>query len=401
MPRILILGKWPIDSSSGGVGEHIRNLIPHLIKNHSEHEIRFISFNECVEGQKDVPDNVRFLKAREIYYLLPFLALMRIALEVRKYRPDIIHIQGINISPYSLYSSFLAKGLPTIVTIHNLPSMETMAKGYSIKNRILSEINKLFERMMIRNASILISVTRRLKERIVEEYGNEIDSRIIVVPNGVDANEIHSLCKSFALDPRFIEEIHKKFVIFHAKSLNRFNGQEYLIRAMPLIIREIPNSCLILAGNGPLRAELENLSSLLGLREYVRFLGIVEHEAIPSLINLSDLIVIPSIKSPGFEEGSSIFILEAMTLGKPVIASSVGGLAETISHTKNGLLIESGNYAIIAAEVIRLHHNPSIAANLGRNAKEFVEKERSWNGIAQRTSAIYDKLNNQTESKSS
>jgi glycosyltransferase involved in cell wall biosynthesis len=154
-----------------------------------------------------------------------------------------------------------------------------------------------------------------------------------------------------------------KFVIVCPRRLVAKNGVEFLVRALPMVRKEVPVRAY-LAGDGPLRRHLESLAGALGVREDIEFMGSVENARMPGVYSSADLIVIPSLV-----EATSIAALEAMSCGRVVAASRVGGLPEIIDDSV-GLLFESGSPEAAAEAVLRA------ARDVDRDALGMAARER-------------------------
>ncbi len=169
-------------------------------------------------------------------------------------------------------------------------------------------------------------------------------------------------------------------IIFTARRLVKKNGVKYLIEALSYVLKE--KDChLLIAGDGPERAELESLGERLGVSEHVTFLGLVSHEQIPPYLALADIVVIPSII-----EASSLFMLEAMAMGKPVIATETGGIPEVMGPD-NGILVSPANAREIAEKILLLY-DPAVREKLGENAYRDA-MEFTWAKIAKKTEREY------------
>lgn len=329
------------------------------------------------------------IKAYKIYYLLPFLAIIKLAFEVRKIKPDIIHVQGSNVSPYLFYT-LLVRGYKKIITYHSYPSRERLAHGSLKINSLKYKLFRLLERFTFNKFDIIITVTQRLKNWLNDDFDSS-GNKIFTIPNGVDTSSFN-----YDIDNKNLRNklnlLKEEYLIFHAKSFVPNNGQEYLIKAMPKIVSANPNVKLILAGDGPMKSKLIELSKNLKIANNILFLGNIPHKEIPSIISASNVIIIPSVQINGFEEGSSIFSLEAMAMKKPIIASNIGGFRDSIIDGENGLLVPDKDSNAIAKNVLTLLQNPTLAEKLGENALVYVNKERTWSKIAQDTLDKYKLL---------
>jgi glycosyltransferase involved in cell wall biosynthesis len=170
--------------------------------------------------------------------------------------------------------------------------------------------------------------------------------------------------------------------IFTARRLVKKNGVEYLLKAMKLVLEEVECS-LTIAGDGPERMRMEKLSEKLGISEKVHFLGLVPHQDIPRHLARADLAVIPSIV-----EASSLFLLEAMAMGKPVIASRVGDIPQILNGA--GTLVEPMDERSLAREIVAVFKHGD-KRMIGRKALEEVKK-RSWRKVAKKIEEEYSRL---------
>ena len=390
--RIAILSKWPENElRGGGVSVHVTN----LVRNLGEIErlkIKVISFGTNDRRIKIGNSEIDMIRSNKFYYIFPPLALIRMAIKIKQFNPDIIHIQGSNISPYSLYGFLNPSKKSMVITVHNISSQELVAND-KIKNKsVLNRTIALFEKELIKRSDKIIVVGTRLGERIAKfPLKGNWRKKIIFIPNGVNLpKKLNKDELKIIRNGNGISD--DELIIFHAKSMDKFNGQEYLINAMPSIIRQIPKARLILAGDGPLLHELSNKNRKMGLENKISFLGKISHELTLIYLAISDAVVVPSIRIGEFEEGGSIFLLEAMASEKAVVATSVGGNIDSIKNGINGILIPDRDSERIAEGVINILQDPVKASSMGEMARNIVENERSWKNIAEKTAELYDKM---------
>lgn len=123
---------------------------------------------------------------------------------------------------------------------------------------------------------------------------------------------------------------------------------------------------LLVVGDGPLRGELENLASSLGIHDRVNFLGV--RTDIPSLMQSMDLFVLSSTS-----EGISLTLVEAMACELPVVATEVGGNPEVIVEGETGFLVPPQNSELMAERISQLLENPQLRQQLGKNGRKRAE----------------------------
>ncbi|MCC7176111.1 MAG: glycosyltransferase family 4 protein [Bryobacterales bacterium] len=162
-------------------------------------------------------------------------------------------------------------------------------------------------------------------------------------------------------------------------------GQEILLRAVPLVLRELPGCRLILAGDGPCRPGLERLASELGVADSVLFAGHVEDVA--SVYCALDAFVFPSLAEP---LGSSL--LAAMAYGLPPVGVARGAVPEIIQDGRNGLLASAPAPEEIAALAVRLLRDHDLAARLGAEARATIQQRFSADRMVEDTLRVYSQL---------
>ncbi len=147
--------------------------------------------------------------------------------------------------------------------------------------------------------------------------------------------------------------------------------------------RLVPDAVFVLVGDGPLREELEDRATRLGVEERVLFLG--WREDIPEVLACADLFVLPSLY-----EGLPLALLEAMAAGLPIVATAIGGTSEAVVDGVTGLLVPPGEPRSLAAAIRRALDDEGLARRLGAASRERVRREFSAAAMARRTVSIYE-----------
>jgi glycosyltransferase involved in cell wall biosynthesis len=170
-------------------------------------------------------------------------------------------------------------------------------------------------------------------------------------------------------------------VVLTVARLDEQKGQRYLLEAAA----QVPQARFVLAGDGPLRTSLEAQARSLGLEQRVKFLGY--RSDIPDLLAGCDVFVLPSLY-----EGLPLSILEAMSAGKPVIATQIGGTDEAVIPNETGLLIPPADPAALAAAIRKLLDDRPFARRLALAGQARVECEFSAATMVQRVTNVYTEL---------
>ncbi len=244
---------------------------------------------------------------------------------------DVIHCNFP--SPYlSAMFAFLSRvrRIPAILTWHNDLPRVTSAAG------VLVRIHDVFAPLYLSQYQRIIATTAAYARNspILQSHSE----KVVVISNGVDTSRFNP-----SVDGQSIRALHglsgKKVVLF-VGALTRwhaYKGLDNLIRAFEVASREIPDSHLIVVGGGELADYNKKLATDLGIERMVSFIGSVSEEMLPKYYAACDLFVLPSQDS---SEGYGLALLEAMSTGRPVIGSRVGGIVDVISDHKTGILVQ-------------------------------------------------------------
>ena len=190
------------------------------------------------------------------------------------------------------------------------------------------------------------------------------NSKLILIPCGVELID-----KAKVSLP---SDLEKKFIVGSVSRLTREKGQDYLIRSIPIVLKEIPNAYFIIAGDGPDRQYFENLIRDLGVYKNVRMPGFVEDKNY--YYSMFDVFVFPTVWDL---EGFGLVVPEAMMHRIPVIGSNQGPVPEIIDNNLNGIIVESKDETALANAIIKLGLDKNLRKKMGENGYK-------------KTSAIYD-----------
>jgi len=159
-------------------------------------------------------------------------------------------------------------------------------------------------------------------------------------------------------------------------------GQIMLLQAAKAILQEKPETRFVICGKGRLEDWLKEQARALGIESHITFTG--ECEDVRPLLASLEVFVLPSVA-----EGLGVAALEAMAMGKPVVASRVGGLAEVVEEGRTGLLVAAGQPEELAGAVIRLLKDASLRAAMGREARLRAENLFGREKMIQQTEEVY------------
>jgi glycosyltransferase involved in cell wall biosynthesis len=199
-----------------------------------------------------------------------------------------------------------------------------------------------------------------LKERIADK------KKIVKIYSGIDLEKFHPPTEKEKNNLRDKWNIGRNdAVIGFVSKLWDGKGHSTLIKAFKKVKNDISDARLVIVGEGYLENRLRNLSDRLGMASSVIFTGFQYN--VSEIIACFDIAVLPS-----FFEGMGRVLLEAMAMGKPVVASRVGGIPDLVEDGVNGLLITPGNIEELANSLKKLLRDKSLAANMGKEGINSV-----------------------------
>lgn len=233
-------------------------------------------------------------------------------------------------------------------------------------------------RQLLSSETNIICVSSHLRDVLIR-LGAAGD-RIEVIPTGVDTAALQA-----APAP-------DRAQILHVARLVEKKGTEYLIRALPEIIRRHPDTRLIVIGEGPLRPRLESLAATLNVRASVDFQGARPHREVLSTLRRSSLLVLPSVTaSSGDQEGLGQVLLEAGAVGRPTVATRHGGIPDAVVDGQTGLLVDERNPGQIADAVSHVLSSTATQRRLGLAARHHVVENFDATVQATRLAALYER----------
>jgi len=149
-----------------------------------------------------------------------------------------------------------------------------------------------------------------------------------------------------------------------------------LIAVFPRIKEAAPNARLLIVGDGPYRATLENLAHQAACGRDILFLGQKNQAELVYILSATDIFV-----NPSYSEGLPTSVMEAASVGVAVIATDVGGTGEIVRNYETGMVVKAGDIGQLEQKLRELVTNAELRKRLGANARMFVEQEFGWDKI--------------------
>jgi glycosyltransferase involved in cell wall biosynthesis len=365
----------------GGAERALVNLLPELIRNGHECDVAVLWPPYTLAAELRAKGVlVHRLEGGHRWNLLSGCwSLVKFA---RARRHDVIHVH----SYFPLLHAGLVRGLlpqaRVVATFHNLGF-----DAYPVRSHWRRFRRWLQSWVARKHVDAVIAVSGAVARHYVKHL--RLDT-VKVLPNpvlitGVDElpsrDQVQSLrCCRLIVAGRLVPE----------------KGHAHLLRALQELRERGVFPKLLIVGDGPLRERIESMVSDAGLHDQVDLVPAVPHEELLRLVRNADIMVVPST-----HEGWPLTPAEAMALGRPVIASDVGGISEMIEHEVSGLLVRPGDPSALAAAILRLAGDDRLRRDLGAAGQDRIKSCCLPSAIAERLLAIYRDLPQRTRASDS
>lgn len=323
----------------------------------------FFSKYQYIGGDGGILYNIK--RNKVIFFQLPlflisqFIAAFRI---VRKRHIHIIHANWMFPQGLTAYLLFLITRKPYIVTI----------RGADIYSISLS-LYRWLMRKVLHSAKKIVVTSQHLASDVEKIFGFS-QEKISVIPSGIDTT-------FFQYREGAVEKIKRKHhidnksILLFAGRLVPEKGVDFLLRSLEKLVRENPRVFLLLVGSGPMKNDLELLTKRLGINNFVSFVGNISQDEMVDYYSACDIFILPSRK-----EGTPSTLLEAMSVGKPVVVCNFSGAGEyggahlIVKNHTNGVVIQRDDVKGFCQAVGILLNSKNLRKKIGENAKKSVKR---------------------------
>lgn len=296
-------------------------------------------------------------------YALGFCRVLKL---IYGFKPDVLHIQGAFQPWFGFAAPFLAR-YPIVSTFHDIkPHLGEDSSWTKLHNWCARKFS-----------SQIIVHGEKLREQMIEEY-NLPSSKV----NAIHIGE-HEVAPFKEYEREDITE-DENMILFFGR-IYEYKGLEYLIKAEPLITREVPKARIVIAGTG------ENF------RQYEEMMGerrqnfVVHNYRIPykegaELFQRCSVVVLPYV-----DASQSGVVPTAYAFGKPVVVTNVGSVPEIVDDGKTGLVVPPRDSRALAQAIITLLKDNRLRKEMGENARKKLKEDFSWDRITEKTIRVYEK----------
>jgi glycosyltransferase involved in cell wall biosynthesis len=312
---------------------------------------------------------------------------------IRSFDPDIVHFHNISHFGYKLLYKVKKLGIPSIITVHDywaisvdknqpfarttriIPRSSLLNNLYSpiARSQVVARLNAFFS-----FPTKIVAVSQFVARCLVKFCPQ---SKVAVIHNGVDFEELEN-SKKILDDSDFPLVKGNRFILFTG-GFSKLKGFQEILKLAPLIRRKAPECTIAITGINFMGKIKQNK-----LYENIVILGELRRDIFLNYLRNSVCVLFPSI----WPEPCPISVLEAMALGKPVVAYAVGGIPELIKNAETGFLIRESDYISMAERVEYLLENPAEITAIGMKAKKDVARNFSANKMCLAYDELYNTL---------
>ncbi len=352
--------------TNGGAQEHLVGLVSRMDSSRYDVSIVALSPGSAVRKLQRAGFDVLVIDEPD-----DAIAVGALAAHLADVRPDVIHNH--------MHRAELV-GTRAAIALGEVGYRRPYVVATVHSSRIRSEEDRQMLRELTSHIDQLIAVSSMIERKLVEEGRTAAPVRRIY--NGVDLSRYDNQEACCTLPEEYGMEPGSEIVGVVAR-LEPEKGHPTLLEAWPLVLRAVPDTYLLIVGEGSRREALEAQARDLRVAHRVVFTG--RRDDVPAVTAALDVAVLPS-----YREAQGLSILEAMALSRPVVASNVGGIPEMITDGVTGLLVPPHDADALAAAIVRLLRDHPYADTLGRAGHDMVHDRFCIQLMVNAVEAIYD-----------
>jgi len=358
-----------------GISRHTVEISKCLIKR--GHDITVFAREVKLHPEDLKVNELRFVGSKRLLWIRNLVTVLKGFSMLRGF--DIIHSQYY---PVILCGSLkrLLQGTPHVFTFHGVTDVRFWR---SLKRRCDMLNAKLGIFLGLRGADRVIAVSEYLRRVLKNDFGAR---NIVVIPNGVDTEFYNPKVSGDEMRRKL--KLESSPTVLYVGRVVPHKGLQYLVRAAPLVLRELPETKFVITGEEKEDGqEIKKLVDKMGVGNSVTFTGYVPEEDLPRIYAACDVFC-----SPSLWEGFGMPFIEASACGKPCVGFRTRAVPEVIKDYSTGILVEPGNVKQLAEALSTILSDKGLAKRMGAKAAERVEKYYSWERIVDQLLEVYYSL---------
>ncbi len=338
------------------------------------------------------PFNRLLYKSSALAYTIPFYSFF-MSKKIKDFidKQDIshLHIHDIRIAQAAQWAN--EKNLPFVLDLHdNFPEiMKFYPHLQKFPGRYLINPDnwKRQEAKFVSDADRIITVSPQFKQDLIRRFPS-FDHKMVMVPNTI-SREFYTNAK---IEERILERFTSKFVLLYLGDTGLRRGLLTAIRAMPEILKTIPNAHLVIVGSNSSDPILKEACINLNLGNRVSFEGWQDPEIFPSYIEMSSICLSPLDRNAQHDVAYANKLFQYMGFKKPLLVSNALAQRDLVNHINCGKIHQEKDSEDFARKVIAMHQDLPQLQLLGKNGFNFVDKIFCWEESQKSLIDMYQKL---------
>jgi len=304
-------------------------------------------------------------------------------------KPDIVHAHSPALNGLPALWAAHPKGVPVVYEVRALWEEAGVEAGTVRPGSLRYRASRSLESYVLHRADAVAVLCEGVRQEVLSRGVPE--SKLVVIPNAVDLTGFSPERKRDAALARKLG-LEGAIVLGFIGSFYEYEGLDVLLQALPQARAQVPELKLLLVGGGPHEADLKRMAAEMNLNKAVVFTGRVPFAEVERYYDLVDLFVYPRRKSRLTDLVTPIKPIEAMAKERVVLASDCGGHKEIVTHRLNGLLFASDDANALADGIVAAVQDQEAWPLMGKNAREYVIRERTWATSVDRYEPVYERL---------
>jgi PEP-CTERM/exosortase A-associated glycosyltransferase len=308
---------------------------------------------------------------------------------VGEIRPDIIHAHSPVLNAWPALRVGERLDIPVVYEVRAFWEDAAVDHGTTTEGSLRYRLTRALETRALRRADHVFTICEGLRRDIVQR--GIPAAKVTVIPNAVDIGAFEAGAPADA-ELRAQLGLQDRCVMGFIGSFYAYEGLDLLLQALPGILLQRPDACVLLVGGGPQEAALKDQARRLGVSARVVFCGRVPHDQVKRYYDLIDVLVYPRHSMRLTELVTPLKPLEAMAQGRVLVASDVGGHRELIHDGETGVLFQAGSVHALTGAIVDLLAAHKQWPRFRKSGREFVETQRNWTHSVARYASTYAAL---------
>ena len=332
-------------------------------------------------------------KLSALAYTVPLYSILmknKVSNFIKETKIEALHIHDIRIAE-AVFNANKKTNLPVVLDLHdNMPEVMKLyphLQKFPGKYIIYPKKWKQKEEEFIRKATKVISVSPEFLETLTARFSLEKE-KFVLVPNTIRK----SFFEAYTVNERIIRKYKNKFVILYLGDTHLRRGLQTAIAAIAELKENIPDIKLVIVGKNTTDTILKQQVKDFQLEQFVDFEGWQNVSLFQSYILTSEICISPLQRNLQHDVAYANKIFQYMSFAKPLLVSDAIAQKKIVEKVNAGLVHKEKDVQDFSDKILTLYNNKSLRSELGKNGKEFIENEFSWEQTSKKLLHLYDNL---------